>query len=195
MKTPHAPRCRAIGAKRCFTRILTFAGMAGCALPALADTAAYCRISLDYAPALAATAAPTAVPGLTLFSVGILAATLGIFAWHKRPAAGKVLAVALWASAGLLTAQGGDGLMQAVRAAGPYEFTSTTGGTLADASMPYADPSPLVTVTNTSGVRVKITGNTNTAEAGSCTVGAEIAPGGSCTTQSICDPGTGGGGT
>lgn len=174
--------------KRYLAPALAFAATAGYSMTALAQaTQGACQISVGYGPATIPPAAPSAVPGLTLFSVGILAAALGVLAWHKRPRGGhKAWAVALWASASLLGMQGGDGLIQAVRAAGPYEFSNSSGGIVADSSIPYANPAPLITITNTSGVNVKITSNANAAETGSCTTGANIAPGGSCTTSAVC---------
>lgn len=177
---------RSIGAKRCLIRTSALLASAGIAMPALAQSVIRCKISLDYSAVATAAATPTAVPGMTLFSVGILAAVLGVLAWHKRPGAGKVLAAALWASAGLLTAQGSDGLVQSVRAASPYYFSATSGGTVSDTFQSPIYEAPAVTVTNTSGVRIKITGNTNKDESGSCTVGTEIAPNGSCTAAPAC---------
>lgn len=144
-----------------------------------------CQVSLGYVAA-ALPAAP--VPGLTSVSMAVLAALLGGLAWHSQRTrrGAKAWAVALWASAGMLGVQGGDGLVQAVRAAGPYEFTNPAGGTVTDATIPYAIPTPLLTVTNTSGVPVTITSNTNPAETGTCTVGATIASGSSCTTAAVC---------
>ncbi|MGF6212860.1 hypothetical protein ABIE32_002739 [Comamonas sp. 4034] len=76
-----------------------------------------------------------------------------------------------------------------VRAAGPYEFSNPAGGTVSDTQVPYANPAPTLTVSNTSGGRIKITSNGNASETGTCAVNAELAPGASCTTQAYaCTP-------
>lgn len=177
--SPFAPNRR-------LARTFTLAGVAGYALPALAQTAGSCQISIGYGAAAVAGSTPTAVPGLTLLSVGILAASLGVLAWHKRPGASKMLALALWTSAGVLGMEGGNGVIQAVRAAGPYEFSNPSGGSVVDNAIAYSSPAPLITITNTSGVAVKITSNANISESGSCTVGSQIAPGAACTTSAVC---------
>ncbi|WP_422842505.1 midcut-by-XrtH protein [Acidovorax sp. M2(2025)] len=169
------------------TRVLVFAAAASGSMAALAQSApGTCQVSLGYVAATLPGAAP--VPGLTSFSMAVLAALLGGLAWHSQRTrrGAKTWAVALWASAGLLGMQGGDGLVQAVRAAGPYEFNNPAGGTVADAAIPYASPAPLLTVTNTSGVSIRIASNANAAETGSCAVGATLAPGSSCTTAAVC---------
>lgn len=100
-----------------------------------------------------------------------------------------MMAVVGMAAALSLSALGGGSLVEAVRAAGPYEFSNAAGGTVADSGVVYADPAPLLTVTNTSGVRIRITANGNTAETGSCALNQELAPGASCTTQAYaCTP-------
>jgi len=169
------------------TRVLVFAATVGSSMAALAQSApGTCQVSLGYVAAALPAAAP--VPGLTSVSMAVLAALLGGLAWHSQRTrrGAKAWAVALWASAGVLGMQGGEGLVQAVRAAGPYEFSNPAGGTVADAAIPYASPAPLLTVTNTSGVSIRIASNANAAETGSCAVGTTLAPGSSCTTAAVC---------
>lgn len=168
--------------------VLILAAAAG-AVPAWAQsTANACKIALDYSPVVV-TVPPsaTAVPGLGMLGVGALAALIAVMAWRKGRAGGhKALSVALMAGAALLATQGSDSLIQAVRAAAPYEFNSATGGTVADANIAFASPSPQITVTNTTTGRIKITTNANSNAADGCAVGTEVAPGGSCTTQAVC---------
>ncbi|MFE1572863.1 midcut-by-XrtH protein [Comamonas odontotermitis] len=172
--------------KRSAALTLSLAGTLVSPISAFAQaTNGYCQISLGYS-GVVAVAPPSAVPGLTLFSVGILAAALGVLAWHYRHSTGKILALGLWASASLLTAQGGEGMVQAARAAAPYEFSNPSGGMVTDSAIAYTNPAPLITVTNTSGARIKVTSNANAGETGSCSVGTEVAPNGSCTTVSQC---------
>lgn len=162
---------------------------AASALPAWAQsTATACTIALDYIPVVVPVPpSATAVPGLGMLGVGALAALIAVMAWRKGRAGGhKALSVALMAGAALLATQGSDSLIQAVRAAAPYEFNSATGGTVADANIAFASPSPQITVTNTTTARIKITTNANSDAADGCAVGTEVAPGGSCTTQAVC---------
>lgn len=165
------------------------------ALPALAQTAVNaCQISLAYAPValppvVVVPPAPivSAVPGLGMVGVAALVAVIGIVAWRKRPAGGhKALSIALMAGAALLATQGGGSVIQAVRAAAPYTFSNVAGGTVADADVAFAQPATLLTVTNSTSVPITITSNANGSETGSCTVGTQVAPGGSCTTQAVC---------
>ena len=100
-----------------------------------------------------------------------------------------MMAVVGMAGALGLSALGGGSLVEAVRAAGPYEFSNAAGGTVADSGVAYADPAPVLTVTNTSGVRIRITANGNATETGTCALNQELAPGASCTTQAYaCTP-------
>lgn len=156
------------------------------------SAAGVCEISLGYvAVAAPPLITPTAVPGLTLLGVGILGGLVAAFAWRSRHkgAFNRLMSVMLMTGAAVLAVAGGDSLVNVVRAAGPYEFTSTTGGTVADTQIAYADPAPILTVANTSGGRIKIISNGNASETGTCTVNAELAPGASCTTQAFsCTP-------
>lgn len=156
------------------------------------STAGACEITLGYAAVAAPPVmAPTAVPGLTLLGVGILGALFAAITWRNRHKGGfnRLMSVALMSGAAVLSVAGGDSLVNVVRAAGPYEFSSPTGGTVADTQVAYADPAPVLTVTNTSGGRIKITSNGNASETGTCTVNSELAPGASCTTQAFaCTP-------
>ncbi|MBB6579200.1 hypothetical protein HNP33_003310 [Comamonas odontotermitis] len=156
------------------------------------STAGTCEIALGYAAvALSPVGTPAAVPGLTLLGVGVLGVLFAAIAWRGRQKSGlnRLMSVTLMASGAVLSVAGSDSLLNVVRAAGPYEFTSSTGGSISDAQVPYADPAPVLTVTNTSGGRIKITSNGNASETGTCTVNAELAPGASCTTQAFaCTP-------
>ncbi|GAB2476296.1 hypothetical protein GCM10027082_29420 [Comamonas humi] len=170
-------------------RLTALASATAAAAPAWAQEA-MCQISLGYGPLVTSPPpAPSPVPGMGMVAIGLLTATVGVVAWHKSRAAGRngrqFLSAALLASAGLLLAHGSDSLAQAARA---YELSDPKGGTLAYNDIPAADPAPLITVTNTSGVRLRITSNDNAAETGSCTVDAELAPNGTCTTQAVCPP-------
>ena len=152
-------------------------------------SAAACQISLGYSPV--ATIPPpviTSVPSLTMVGVGILAMLVGVSAWKYggKNARRKVLSALLVTGASISIFTGGDALITAVKAAGPYEFDNAAGGSVIDTNIIFSSPSPLITVTNTSGSPIKITTNGNTTESGTCTVGAELAAGGSCTTQAIC---------
>ncbi len=151
-----------------------------------------CDISLGYTPVVTVPVGPaTPVPSLGIFAVAALAALIAVLAWRSRHDGYKarMLAIAGMAAAVSLLSLGGGSWIESVRAAGPYELVNPAGGTLADSSVPYADPAPLLTVTNTSGVRMRITANGNSAETGSCVVNSEIAPGASCTTQAYsCTP-------
>jgi hypothetical protein len=113
--------------------------------------------------------------------LGVLAAIVGIAMWRKDKASNAVrmLSVALLAGAIGLGLMGGNSVI----AAGPYQFTNPTGGLVADATIPYQNPAPLITISNTSGYSIGITSNGNASETGSCTVGAQIVAGASCTTQ------------
>ena len=151
------------------------------------DASRSCQMALGYSP-VAAVPPPTAVPGLTMVGIGVLAALFAAVAWRNRHKGGfsRLMSVGLVAGATMLSVAGGDSLITAVRAAGPYEFSNAAGGSVTDTTITFASPSPLITVTNTSGSRIKITSNGNASESGSCAVGAELAPGGSCTTQAVC---------
>ena len=160
--------------------VLAALGMAMASAPAWAA----CQISLGYSPA------SSPVPSLTVASVAVLATALGALAWSRRSGMGsagrKLLLLAVCGSAGLLAVQTGDGLIQTVRAAGPYEFNNPVGGTVSDNAMP--DGTTSVTVSNTSGVPVRIVSNSNANAPGSCQPGSVVAPGGSCTTNAVCTP-------
>jgi hypothetical protein len=148
---------------------------------------------LTYAAAVAppVDGAATPVPGLGMLAVGALGALVAGVAWRHRHQGGtqRMMAVVGMAAAVSLSALGGGSLVNAVRAAGPYEFSSASGGTVADNAVAYSDPAPVLTVTNTSGARIRITANGNEAETGTCTVNGEVEPGASCTTQAFaCTP-------
>lgn len=148
-----------------------------------------CQISLGYsrvAPPPPLTT--TSVPSLTVVGVGILAMTVGIAAWKYggKSSGKKMLSALLVTGASIAMFSGGDSMITAVRAAGAYVFDNSAGGAVTDANILFANPSPLITVTNTSGSPIKITSNGNTSESGTCTVGAEIPAGGACTTQAVC---------
>lgn len=151
-------------------------------------SASLCNFSLAYAPVLAQVpAAALPVPTLTLLSLGILSAAVGVVAWSKASSAKKkMLSVAVMGAALGLSALGGNGLVQEVRAAGMYAFSNAQGGVVADAEIAYADPAPVFTISNTTGVKLKIVSNANAQEAGTCAAGAELAPGASCTATAVC---------
>lgn len=170
-------------------------GLAGFSMSAYAQS---CSISVGYQAAVSNNI--SSVPSLGTLGLAALAAALGILAWRKRHTLDREGGVRKWmpavllASAGILGMQGGNGFIQSVRAAGPYEFSSPTGGTVEDLNMAYEEPSPVITITNSSGKRIRISSNANPDETGTCVVGAEIAPGASCTTQAVCGGGGGNGG-
>ena len=151
-------------------------------------SASLCNLSLAYAPVLAQVpAAALPVPTLTVLSLGILSAAVGVVAWSKASSAKKkMLSVAVMGAALGLSALGGNGLVQEVRAAGVYAFSNAQGGVLADAEIAYADPAPVFTISNTTGVKLKIVSNANAQEAGTCVADAELAPGASCTATAVC---------
>lgn len=148
-----------------------------------------CQISVGYAPVVVPpSAAVSSVPGLSMLGVVLLAAVLGAVAWKYRGriSAGKVLSVLLAVGAMTAFVHSENSLIAAVRAAALYELGDANGGTMADSQISFASPSPLVTLSNTSGKRMRITSNGNTSETGTCVVGSELAPGASCTTQAVC---------
>ena len=151
-----------------------------------AVTEAYsCAVNLAYSPVVA-----TAVPGLGMLGVGTLAGLIGVMAWRKRKSGSlRALSVVFMMGAAVLATQGGNSLVQTVRAADPYAMDSSTGGTVAT-TMNLAAVPGTQTVVNNTAVRMKIVTNANSSEtaAGSCAVNAEIAPGTSCTTQAVCTP-------
>lgn len=152
------------------------------------QVAGTCDISLSYMPA---GGSPMAVPTLGTFAVGALAALIAVLAWRIRHHGDKhrMMAVAAMAAAVSLFSMGGGSWIESVRAAGPYEFVNPAGGMVADSGVAYSDPAPLLTVTNTSGKRMRITANGNPAETGTCIVNQELASGASCTTQAYsCTP-------
>ena len=165
---------------------------AGASWSAMAQAAAgMCELAVGYAPLSVVTppvaAAATPVPTLAVLSVGILSAALGVVAWSKTKAgSGKAMSVVLLAASAGLALQGGQGLVREVRAAAPYNMDKAAGGTLSDSTIPYASPAPTLTLTNTTGVPLKITSNGNAADTGTCTVGSTVAPGGTCTAVPVC---------
>lgn len=173
-------------------RLSAAAVLAAWGSSAWAQAAGSCQMSLSYMPAVSTpVGAATAVPGLGMLAVGALGALVAGVAWRKRHQGGthRMMTVVGLAAALSLSALGGGSLVEAVRAAGPYEFSNVAGGTVADSGVVYADPAPLLSVTNTSGVRMRITANGNTAETGTCAVNQELAMGASCTTQAYaCTP-------
>ncbi|TDS73887.1 midcut-by-XrtH protein [Comamonas sp. JUb58] len=173
-------------------RLSAAAALAAWGSTAWAQTAGTCEISLTYAAAAAPpVGSATAVPGLGMLAVGALAMLVAGLAWRHRHQGGshRMMAVVGMAAAVSLSALGGGSLVNAVRAAGPYEFSNAAGGTVADNTIVYADPAPVQTVTNTSGTRIRITANGNAADTGSCAVNSEVEPGASCTTQAFaCTP-------
>ena len=148
-----------------------------------------CQIALDYSASAVpppVAAAITPVPSMTLIGVGVLGAVVALAAWRNKRL-NQPMAVLLMASGvAAFSAGTGGSLIQAVRAAAPYEFSNAAGGTVSDAEIAFATPSPFISVTNTSGVSITLTGSANPAEAGTCVVGADLAPGASCTTQAVC---------
>lgn len=174
------------------SRITAAAALAAWGSSAWAQTAGTCQISLSYAAAVAPpVGSATAVPGLGMLAVGALGALVAGMAWRHRHQGGtqRMMAVVGMAAAVSLTALGGGSLVNAVRAAGPYEFSNAAGGTVADNTVVYVDPAPVLTVTNTSGARIRITANGNEAETGTCVANSEVEPGASCTTQAFaCTP-------
>lgn len=154
------------------------------------QVAGTCDISLSYMPAVTV-GSTTAVPSLGIFAVGALAALIAGLAWRSRHQGDKhrMMAVVGIATTISMFSLGGGSWIESVRAAGPYEFISPAGGTVADNGVAYSDPAPLLTVTNTSGARMRITANGNPAETGTCVVNQELAPGATCTTQAYsCTP-------
>ncbi len=151
-------------------------------------SAGACSLSLSYAPVLAQIpAGASPVPTLTVLSLGILSAAVGVVAWSKSSSSGKkLLSVAMLGAALGLSGYGGKGLVQEVNAAGGYTFSNAQGGVVADPAIAYASPAPVLTINNTTGVTVKIVSNVNSAETGTCVVGAEIAAGASCTAAAVC---------
>ena len=164
------------------------------ALPAFAQSAAQaysCTVNLAYAaaPIIATPPSATAVPGLGALSVAALAGLIGWMAWRKRKTGGfRAMSVMFMMGAAVLATQGGNSLVQSVRAANPYSMEEAAGGTVATSMNLAAIPAPQAIVNNTA-VRMRITTNANPSEtaAGSCAVNAEIAPGDSCTTQAVCE--------
>lgn len=164
------------------------------ALPAFAQSAAQaysCTVNLAYAaaPIIATPPSATAVPGLGALSVAALAGLIAWMAWRKRKTGGfRAMSVMFMMGAAVLATQGGNSLVQSVRAANPYTMEDAAGGTVATSMNLAAIPTPQAIVNNTA-VRMRITTNANSSEtaAGSCAVNAEIAPGDSCTTQAVCE--------
>ena len=164
------------------------------ALPAFAQSAAQaysCTVNLAYeaAPLIATPPSATAVPGLGTLSVAALAGLIAWMAWRKRKTGGfRAMSVMFMMGAAVLATQGGNSLVQSVRAANPYTMEEAAGGTVATTMNLAAIPTPQAIVNNTA-VRMRITTNANSSEtaAGSCAVNAEIAPGDSCTTQAVCE--------
>ena len=164
------------------------------ALPAFAQSAAQaysCTVNLAYeaAPLIATPPSATAVPGLGTLSVAALAGLIAWMAWRKRKTGGfRAMSVMFMMGAAVLATQGGNSLVQSVRAANPYSMEEAAGGTVATSMNLAAIPAPQAIVNNTA-VRMRITMNGNRSEtaAGSCAVNAEIAPGDSCTTQAVCE--------
>lgn len=147
-----------------------------------------CEISLSYAGiVISPVGESTPVPSLTMLGVGILGAIVAAIAWRLRhKSVMNQLFSAMLMSAGIiLCLVSDDSLINQVRAAGPYEFTSPTGGSVVDNQIAGTASGPIITVTNTSGRRIKITANANPAEAGTCNVNSEIAAGASCTAQAF----------
>ncbi len=173
-------------------RLSAAAALAAWGSSAWAQAAGTCEISLTYAAAVAPpVGGATAVPGLGMLAVGALGALVAGVAWRHRHQGGtqRMMAVVGMAAAVSLSALGGGSLVNAVRAAGPYEFSNAAGGTVADNTVVYADPAPVLTVTNTSGARIRITANGNAGETGTCAVNSEVEPGASCTTEAFaCTP-------
>lgn len=193
--TDHSQRARAMRTPSThlpIARLTAAAALAAWGSSAWAQAAGTCQVALTYAAAVAPpVGGATAVPGLGMLAVGALGALVAGVAWRHRHQGGtqRMMAVVGMAAAVSLSALGGGSLVNAVRAAGPYEFSSASGGTVADNTVAYADPAPVLTVTNTSGARIRITANGNEAETGTCTVNGEVEPGASCTTQAFaCTP-------
>lgn len=171
--------------------LLAFANVVTLAPPAWAQEA-MCQVALGYSPAATSAMTPSPVPGLGMMGIGILAMAVGVVTWRRSRTSSRqgqrLLLAALLASGTVLVGQGTGSLVQSARAAGPYELSDPYGGSLTLNDIPIADPAPLITVTNTSGVRLRISSNSNSMESGTCTEGSELAPGAACTTQAICPP-------
>lgn len=189
MPSPHL--ARALRAPLAF-KVTAAAAAWAASTAALAQASNAVRtVSLGY---VAATVVPpagavSAVPGLSMLGLGALTAGLAFMAWRNQKVgrmANKALSISLMVGAGWVAVHGGDSLIQSVRAAGPHEFSASNGGTVSDSNVAFANPASLLTVSNTSGGRIRITSNANSAETGTCTVGSELAPGASCTTQAVC---------
>ena len=140
-----------------------------------------CEISVGYASA-ASVVSP--VPGLSLTGMGLLAAGIGIAIWRKgrNTNLNRALSIGVISGAVALSTIGGESL---VRAAGPYEFINPSGGIVADAAVPYASPASMISISNTSGQRIRITSNGNSSDPGTCLAGSQLAAGDSCTTQAF----------
>ena len=168
---------------------LALTGSAGFSLPILAQAAeGTCSISLGYAPLVTVSAA-TPVPSFTtlgIVALSVVVACVGLMKFKSMR--GKALMTAGLIATASFGIHQGDGLIREARAAVAYVFDSPTGGTVADAAVPYADPAVLQTLTNTSGVAVRIVSNANPADTGTCQVGSTIPAGGSCTTLPACTP-------
>ncbi|QIL80751.1 midcut-by-XrtH protein [Diaphorobacter sp. HDW4A] len=145
-----------------------------------------CQISLGYAPVPVPPATDvSSVPGLTMSGIGLLAVLFGFVGWKLSGKNGSRKLLSVFLIAGALTTffLSSESI---VRAAGPYEFSDVNGGVLTDTQIAFATPSPLITVTNSSGKRMRITTNGNSVETGTCIIGSELAPGASCTSEAVC---------
>ncbi len=116
-----------------------------------------------------------------MLGVGLLAAAVGAAGWRARHRGAKLMSVIVLAGTAALTLQSGHDLIREVRAAGPYAFSNPAGGELN-----FECPDETQTITNESGVPLRITFNGNAAEAGTCQVGTILQPGQSCTAQPSC---------
>ena len=171
-----------------FVRLTPFIAAFSSSVAWAQDASNSCQIALGYSPIVVVPPPSTAVPGLTIAGIGLLTGLFVAVAWRNKHKGGfgRFMSIGLLAGVSMLSVCGGDALITAVRAAGPYEFSNAAGGSLTDTTITFASPAPLITVTNTSGARIKITSNGNSLETGTCAVGAELAAGGSCTTQAVC---------
>lgn len=168
-------------------------GLASSAWAQVPDT---CSVSLSYVPTITSGSAASAVPSLTFFGTAILGTLIAGLAWRhrKKGTMSRIIGVIGLGAAASLLAIASSPMVNTVRAAGPYELSNPAGGTLTDDSVLSSEAAVPLVVTNTSGVPLRITALNNAAQAGTCSVGSQLAPAASCTVFALCPPGGGTGG-
>ncbi|MET4576693.1 midcut-by-XrtH protein [Ottowia thiooxydans] len=142
-----------------------------------------CSVAIDHISAAPPT--PAAVPSLSDLALAALIAGVAVMAWRQRKLPGaRPLAAALLTAAAFMANQGGGGLIQKAYAA-TADIVSPS-GTL-NLQVPNSEQ---LTLTNRSGVPVRITGVVP--EWIGCAAGTLLEPNGSCTTTPISCGGGGG---